>query len=354
MNKEILDLYSDYLIGSFSKITATGLSELVDGHFSHDQITRFLSKEEFTSKHLWVLVKKTVRKIETPEGVLVIDDTVEEKPYTDENEIICWHFDHCSDRSIKGINLVNCIYYSQGFTMPVAFEVVTKTKTFIDKKTGKAKRKSDKTKNEILREMLKSAHQNQIQYKYVLADIWFGSAENMEFIKLQMKKDFIFPLKSNRLLASSYKNKLAGNFIAVEDFQLEPGQVCEVYIQGVSFPVLLTKQIFINKDGSQGVQYLVTSDLTLSASDITTIYQKRWKVEEFHKSLKSNLGLSKSPTHTKTTQINHFFCSIFAFFKLECLAQKRKMNHFAVKSKLYFNAMRASLFELDKLYSARA
>jgi IS4 transposase len=176
----------------------------------------------------------------------------------------------------------------------------------------------------------------------------------MEFIKLELKKDFIFPLKSNRLLAASYKDKLKGKFFAVEEFELELGQVYEVYIQGLNFPVLLTKQIFKNKDGSQGIQYLVTSDLTLSAIGITTIYKKRWKVEVFHKSLKSNLGLAKSPTHTKVTQNNHFFSSIVAFYKLECLAGKRKLNHFALKSKLYFKAMQASLKQLEILSHSRA
>ena len=32
--------------------------------------------------------------------------------------------------------------------------------------------------------------------------------------------------------------------------------------------------------------YLVTSDTTLTVEQITTLYQKRWKVEEYHKSLK--------------------------------------------------------------------
>jgi len=39
------------------------------------------------------------------------------------------------------------------------------------------------------------------------------------------------------------------------------------------------------------VRYLVTSDLTLNAEQIMTIYQKRWKVEEYHRSLKQNVSL---------------------------------------------------------------
>ena len=57
-------------------------------------------------KDLWKIVKPQLRSIESPEALLIIDDTVEEKPYTDESELICWHFDHTIGRSLKGINLV--------------------------------------------------------------------------------------------------------------------------------------------------------------------------------------------------------------------------------------------------------
>jgi hypothetical protein len=49
---DIFDLYSDYLITSFSHTTATGLSGLVDNAISHDPVTRFLSQQDFTSKEL--------------------------------------------------------------------------------------------------------------------------------------------------------------------------------------------------------------------------------------------------------------------------------------------------------------
>ncbi len=173
--------------------------------------------------------------------------------------------------------------------------------------------------------------------------------ENMKLIHSKLEKNFIFPIKDNRLVALSKEDKLAGRFISVESMKLEENSLSLVFLQGLDFPVMLTKQIFTNKDDSKLVQYLVSNDLTLSSSSFSTIYKKRWKVEEFHKSLKSNLGFSKSPTHTKTSQTNHFFASIFAFFKLELLHFKAKLNHFSLKSKLYFSALKASLAQLKKL-----
>jgi hypothetical protein len=53
----------------------------------------------FTSKELGKVIKKTVREIETGEGILIFDDTLQEKPHSKENDLICWHYDHCVNRS---------------------------------------------------------------------------------------------------------------------------------------------------------------------------------------------------------------------------------------------------------------
>ena len=58
MNKQLLDLYTDYLISSFGQTTATGLSQMLDGRISHDEITRLLSSERATSADLWCYVKR--------------------------------------------------------------------------------------------------------------------------------------------------------------------------------------------------------------------------------------------------------------------------------------------------------
>ena len=57
MNYQILDLYSDYLLSSFGQTTATGLSRLLEGEISHDQVTRMLSSPKMTSKEWWKLIK---------------------------------------------------------------------------------------------------------------------------------------------------------------------------------------------------------------------------------------------------------------------------------------------------------
>ena len=119
-----LELYADYLICSTSYTTATGLSRLTDNAISHDKVTRFLSSKDFNSAYLWMKAKPLYNAIKSDDGVLIVDDSIEEKPYTDENEVISWHWDHKHKRSVKGINFVSLMYESNERSAPIGFEPV--------------------------------------------------------------------------------------------------------------------------------------------------------------------------------------------------------------------------------------
>jgi hypothetical protein len=75
----------------------------------------------------------------------MFDDTVQEKPHSKENDLICWHYDYCVNRSIKEVNLLNYLYYSKEVSLPVAFEWVKKPIRCCDLKTRREKRKSEVT-----------------------------------------------------------------------------------------------------------------------------------------------------------------------------------------------------------------
>lgn len=98
--------------------------------------------------------------------------------------------------------------------------------------------------------------------------------------------------------------------------------------------------------------YLACSDLDLPADALETIYQKRWKVEVFHKTLKSNAALAKSPTKRVRTQSNHVFMALYAAFSLEWLRIKHRINPFALRSKLYLKAIQHAFDELQRLKAA--
>lgn len=351
MQKTNLDLYTDYLLSTFGAATATGLSAMVEGDVSHDSITRLLSGQDYTSKDLWQHVKPMVRKIESDDGVLIFDDTVQEEAWTDESELMCWHFDHCSGRNVRGINLLNALYHCNETSIPVAFELVKKPFQYSDIKTRQVKRKGEVTKNEMMREMIETCMRNALKFRFVLMDSWFSAKENFDFIT-NKGKHFIAALKDNRLVALSEEDIKSKRFVRVDELDFSEQTAVLGWLKGYAKAVLLVRQVFTNKDGSTGILHLVCSDLTCDYNAITTTYKKRWKVEVFYKSLKSNANLAKSPTRTVRTQSNHIFMSICATFKLECLSIKSKLNPFALCRKLLINASRTAYAELQQFRAA--
>jgi len=357
--KPDLDLYSDYLLVSNGQTSSTGLSRLVDGEISHDSVTRFLVGSDFTSKSLWLNVKPLVRAHENAEGCLVFDDTIVEKEYTDENDLVNWHYDHAKGRSIKGVSLLTAFYVSQkdekaeALRVPVGFKLIQKPVCFCDVKTKKEKRKGEQTKNEMMRDMINITISNQLLFNYVLADSWFASVENMTFIN-KKKKFFIFDMKLNRLAIlhreSTEKPQKNSQWTSINQLDIPENTPVQVWLKDLDFPVLLVKQVFKNEDGStQGCRFLVSNDLSLSYNDFATISKKRWGVEEYHKSMKQNASMAKSPARTVQTQSNHLFCAIWAYVKLEKLKFQTNLNHFQLKAKIYLKALKAAFRELTNI-----
>lgn len=151
------------------------------------------------------MVKPSIKKIQSAEGVLIIDDSIEEKPYTDENDIICRHYDHCKDRNVKALTLFQHFIKTRLRLCRLAARLIAKTEAYFDKKTAKMKRRSPVTKNEMAREMIAQAIKNQIVFRFILFDVWFSGSENLKFIKDDCQKNVICPIKANRKAAIVWK-----------------------------------------------------------------------------------------------------------------------------------------------------
>nr|WP_162549892.1 transposase [Hymenobacter nivis] len=219
-------------------------------------------------------------------------------------------------------------------------ELIEKTEAVVDPKTQKTKTKSRYTKNEYLRAILRVAQQ-QVAYRYLLADSWYASAEKLNTV-LELGHDFVVALESSRTVARSEAERAQGRFQAVDTLVFPDEQPLRVFLRSIPQAVLVSRQVFTNRDGSQGILYLVSSDTSLNQAQLTTIYQRRRKVEEYHKSLKQNASMGKTPD----TQANHFFAAILAYTKLEVLKLRHGLGHFRLKAKLYLAGLKAMHQEL--------
>ena len=206
-----LDLYTDYLLSSTGPTTATCLSRLLDGALSHDHVTRWLSQTTYGPADIWRQAKPLIHQAEARRpaeefAVLIVDDSVLAKAHTDANELICSHWDHCQQRYGKGLNFVSLLYQAGELALPTAVELVRKTVPVYQPKTQQTSYQSPVTKNEYLQQMLRVAlpgrPQQQVAYRYLLADSWYASAENMNLVRA-LGHHFVFALESSRTVALS-------------------------------------------------------------------------------------------------------------------------------------------------------
>jgi hypothetical protein len=349
MDARLFDLYTDYLIASTAQTSATGLSRLTDETISHDAISRMLASEAQSSKQMYSYLKPLLGKIASETGVLVIDDAIAEKPYSDETDVICWHYDHCQRRSIKGINFVSLLYSNNGLSAPLSVQPIAKTEEYLQAKTGLLKRRSPVSKLEYAEQMLLYAKRLKVPFQYILADSWYASANLMRFVQKRLRAKFIFAIKANRKVALSKSQQRRGIYHRIDELTIMPEETLTVYLEGINSPLLLGRHDFKNGDGSSGIVYLLSNDTQLSARQMFDIYQRRWTVECYHKSLKQNASLQSSPARTVRSQRNHLFASVCAFIKLESLKLSTNLNHFALKNTIYMRALVVALDELATL-----
>ena len=146
----------------------------------------------------------------------------------------------------------------------------------------------------MFQDMLRQAHQNAVSFRCALADFWYTNAGNINLI-LDLKHHYSGAVKSNLEVALSKHDRVNGKFVKISSLKLQPGTVLTVFIRSVQAPVAICGDIFPNKDGSVGELLLLTTDVTMAYQQLLTIYQKRWGIEEYHKSLKQNASLENRP-----------------------------------------------------------
>ena len=199
-------IYQDFLISSSGKIHATTFAKVLGKGFSHDRFTKqlLLDRDLDDDVKLWSTIKPFLRDYENEKsGCIIIDDMLMHKPSSSANGTIAWHHDHVSQKMQKGILMLNFHYTDDsGISIPLGYEVITKTEDVWSEQYQKFVKKSMFTKNEIMRDKLEILHHNnKVKFKYILFDKWFSSIANLVFINDTLKKEFVCPIKSNRKIA---------------------------------------------------------------------------------------------------------------------------------------------------------
>lgn len=262
--------YCQYLISSQINYTVTNLANHLQ-RWSHDTFRRYLANERITASDVWKNVSKIIEVDES--GFILFDDSVLDKNYSYDIEIVKWQYSGNAHKVIKGIGLVNCVY------------VNPKTDQFwiIDYRIYHPDT-DGKSKNEHVKEMINNLiFHKKIPFKTILMDKWYASAPMMMFID-SLNKIFYCPIVSSRLVDDSggvekYKKVTDIKWSKEEE---QSGKIVKIK----KFPSSKKVKLFRVTD-KNGTEYIATNDMDQNSSDIAkSMCDIRWKVEEFHRELK--------------------------------------------------------------------
>lgn len=283
-------LYVQFLLSAQTNFTCTELSEVAPIEMAHDAPTRLLTREKLTPRILW---KNVQACIDPTDGYLIADDTVLDKPRSEEIPLVHWQYSGAHHTVVKGIGLESLLWTGEDNQhIPIDYRIY-------DKDTD------GKTKNQHLRDMLLTAYHRGFKPKYVLIDSWYTALENLKLInKFQWK--WVAQLRKNRIVSTA-----PHVYYHLEELPIPP-EGLQVHLKGYGFIT-----VFKTVSPQRGVEYYGTNDLNLSWPDVERIYVRRWKIEEYHRGLKQQAGVSRCQARTARSQRNHIWCAIHAFLTLE-------------------------------------
>jgi hypothetical protein len=121
-----LDMYTSYLLSDPDNTSCSRLASIMN-NLSHDSVNRFLERERYTPRDLYNQIDHEI----IPEGgVLSIDDSVLDKPYSDSSKaaLIGYFWSGKHKRVVKGINLI-ILYYTDinSVCFPINYRIYDKS-----------------------------------------------------------------------------------------------------------------------------------------------------------------------------------------------------------------------------------
>jgi DDE superfamily endonuclease len=201
-----LEHYTAFLLAESQSAGCVRLSELSGGAFAHDAVNRFLNREAYSGRDLFEEARPLIA---LEGGILSVDDTILDKPYSAEGktDLVGYFWSGLHGRAVKGLCLVTLFYADErGLRVPVNFRVV-------DKAEGK-------TKNALFREMVEEVLGWGLRPALVSAESCYSGVENRKFLR-KKGLGFLIGLEKNRIVSER-----PHEYVALETLALpQSGQV---------------------------------------------------------------------------------------------------------------------------------
>ena len=309
--------YMQWLIASPKVISCTQAAK-ASQLAAHDAYTRLLERLEPDPDDLWLEVETFVDK---QKGYLVGDDCTLDKPYGPHIELVCRHWSGKHRAVVNGINLITLLWTDGDIAIPIDWRVFNKAKDGL-------------TKNDHLREMLKTAQQRGFKPQGILWDSWYSSLPNLKMVR-GFEWPFFVGLKSNRQANPDGKGNRAVSELPWKENQMR------AHLKGYGWVQLYRVVDIRNK--KESIRYFASSDAGLDDAQVKQRRELGVQIEQYHRGLKQECNIERCQARKEVKQRNHIGLAIRAFVRLEVNSYRTGISRFEAKMGIIREAVRRYL-----------
>jgi hypothetical protein len=311
--------YINFLLASQGRYTCTEAARSQPerpNRPSHDAFTRLLLRQPQDTGALWEEAESMVKK---DSGVLILDDSTLDKPYSKKIALVTDHWSGKHHRVVMGINLITLLWTDGEKLVPTDHRIY-------DKPFG------GKTKNEHFSDMLYAARERGLDPDYAVFDSWYTGMDNLRQLR-EMRWRWFARMKENRLVAID-PNPGLSDFRAIGDIEIPPeGTIVQLKDCG---PIKVFRTVR-KEDGK--LQYWATDDLRVDAKKREELESMGWGIEVYHRGIKQCCGVEKAQVRTERSQRAHIALSLRAFLRLEANRLVNAVSWYEAK----FSIVRAAI-----------
>ena len=316
--------YINFIIATPRQITATEAErvqpESKDAP-AHDAFTRLLTRLEPDAETLW---QDSKTQIDLSSGLLVLDDSTLDKPYSNRNDLVYRHYSGKHGEVVSGINLTTLLWTDGDRAVPCDYRI-------FDKDTD------GKTKNDHFLELVMRAHERGFNPSMVCFDSWYSALDNLKLIR-GLGWHFLTRLKSNRQVNPEGKGLRAVSEIEID----EAGTI--VWLKGFG-----QIKVFRLIDTNGNAQHWATNKVEMKDLERVKYASFSWQIEQFHRGIKQFCLIERAQCRRRRPWQNHINLCLRAFLRIESHCYRTGISWFEAKTSIIRAAVRAYL--ANPLYS---
>ena len=290
--------YINFIIATPRDVTATEAERVQPESTNapaHDAFTRLLQRLEPDPQTLW---EEAQTQLDLTSGILVLDDSTLEKPYSRFNAVVYQHWSGKQKAVVSGINLITLLWTDGERVVPVDYRVF------------------ERGFNPAL----------------VCFDSWYASIDNLKLVR-SLGWHFLTRLKANRQIRVA-NSKLQ----AVSEAGLCGGDGTICWLKG--FGEIKVFRVRVT-DGTS--EYWATSLRQMTEPERETQAKSAWRIEMYHRGLKQQCLIERAQCRRLRPVMNHIGLCIRAFVRLESHCYREKMSWIQAKTGIIRDAVKAYL-----------